>query len=78
MTQLVRANVSPNPWSDTLPGHPWVWDVYLLGPGIRASACPSDIDEHAPDWSAPPCIDTGNGVEVILDAFTGRLLGFAG
>jgi hypothetical protein len=76
MTQVVRADVSPNPWPDTLPGHPWVWDVYLQGPGIRASACPSDIYQHTPDWSAPPCIDTENGVDVILDAFTGRLLGF--
>ncbi len=59
----------------TLPSHEWLWEVRLGGAALHISPCPSDYLDHPPAWSAPPCLDELQGLWVIVDAFSGQVLG---
>lgn len=51
-----------------------VWIVYLQG-GVAASPCPSEYENTTPESSMLTCLDSYGGIEVVLDYFTGALIG---
>ncbi len=52
-----------------------VWVVRLQG-GLTPSACPTGFLELPPMASSSACLDVEGGVNVVLDYFTGELLGW--
>lgn len=72
---VIGADVGQNGFGAALPGHPWLWQVRLNGPALRLSPCPSGNLDREPDWSAAPCLDEEQGLWVVVDAFTGQVLG---
>lgn len=55
---------------------PIVWQVRLAGQ-LPEPTCPADWLDHAPTPSDPPCLDPDAGLIVVLDAFSGALIGWA-
>ena len=59
----------------TLPGHEWRWMIRLNGADLRIAPCPSDDLDHPRTLAATPCLDEFEGLWVIVDAFSGQILG---
>lgn len=70
---VVWASIEPNPFDRS--GNPLVWIVRLQG-GLAASPCPSGFLDRAPSVSDAICLDGDGGVDVVLDHFSGDLLGW--
>ena len=73
---VVWARVGPDPF--TLPATSrtrLVWMVRLQG-SFDASPCPSGYLDKLPSASDPACLDNEGGLVVVLDVFTGALIGW--
>jgi hypothetical protein len=51
-----------------------VWEVRLQG-SFAASPCPSGFLDRPPSLADTSCLDSKSGVVVVLDYFTGALIG---
>lgn len=84
-TQVLWADVYPDPFASHLvpPGgtplpesYRQVWMVRLEGT-LAIPTCPGDTMPTTPASSSEgPCLDSGGGVDVVLDIMTGALLGW--
>jgi hypothetical protein len=75
-TTVVWASIESDPFVQ--PGTsvgPLVWIVRLVG-GLTASPCPAGFLDAPPTVSSAPCIDHEDGIDVVLDFFSGDLLGW--
>jgi hypothetical protein len=74
---VVWASIESNPFSPrgNSPPGPLVWIVRLQG-GLTSSPCPSGFLDRLPSASDAACLDQGGGVNVVLDYFSGDLLGW--
>jgi len=74
---VVWASIESNPFyprGNNPPG-PLVWIVRLQG-GLTSSPCPSGFLDRLPSASDAACLDQDGGVNVVLDYFSGDLLGW--
>ena len=73
---VVWASIESDPFvpQGSVPGR-LVWIVRLEG-GLAASPCPSGFLDRAATASDPACLDAAGGADVVLDYFTGNLLGW--
>ena len=54
----------------------WVWEVRLAG-AFTAPACPTGMPEPlSPPDGSTPCVDGDGGLVVVLDFYTGALVGW--
>ena len=76
-TTVVRASIESDPFAPrgTAPPGPLVWIVRLQG-GLAASPCPSGFLDKMPLPSDSACLDRDGGIDVVLDYFSGELLGW--
>jgi hypothetical protein len=74
---VVWASIESNPFypRGNNPTGPLVWIVRLQG-GLSASPCPSGSLDRLPSASDAVCLDQDGGVDVVLDYFSGDLLGW--
>ncbi len=74
---VVWANIESNPFSPrgNNPPGPLVWIVRLQG-SRAVSPCPSGFLDRLPSPSDAACFDQDGGVDVVLDYFSGDLLGW--
>jgi hypothetical protein len=75
---VVWASVEPDPFGPFDGSSPrrLVWEVRLAG-GFLASPCPEGFLERPPSPSDAPCLDIEAGIVVVLDEFSGALIGYA-
>ncbi len=72
-TQVLWADVYPDLFASP---ETQVWMVRLEG-ALAIPACPGDTLPTTPASSSEgPCLDSGGGVDVVLDIMTGTLLGW--
>ncbi len=74
---VVWASIESSPFvprGNALPG-PLVWIVRLQG-GLAAFPCPSGLLDVPPSPSSSACLDGDGALDVVLDYFSGTLLGW--
>jgi hypothetical protein len=76
-TTVVWASIESNPFvpRGANPPGPLVWIVRLAG-GLDIAPCPSGVLGRVPTSSDPACLDADGGADVVLDYFTGDVLGW--
>lgn len=76
-TAVTWASIEGDPFAPrgTAPSGPLVWIVRLQG-GLTASPCPSALLDNLPSPSDSACLDRDGGINVVLDYFSGDLLGW--
>ena len=76
-TTVVWASIESDPFSPrgAAPPGPLVWIVRLHG-GLAASPCPSGFLDRSALRSDSACLDGDGGINVVLDYFSGDLLGW--
>jgi hypothetical protein len=74
---VVWASIESSPFvpRGNAPPGPLVWIVRLQG-GLAASPCPSGFLDVPPSASSSACLDGDGGLDVVLDYFSGTLLGW--
>jgi hypothetical protein len=73
---VVWAALEPYPFADaTGADRPLVWEVRLEG-SIQGPSCAPGYFERWPTRADAMCLDNESGVVIVLDAFTGQLLGW--
>jgi hypothetical protein len=75
---VVWASIESDPFSPrgNAPPGPLTWIVRLQG-GLAASPCPSGSLDRVPAASDPACLDGEGGIDVVLDYYSGDLLGWS-
>ncbi len=74
---VIWAEVESDPFvprGNATPG-PLVWIVRLQG-ALTPSACPTGFLDVPPAATSSACLDMDGGLDVVLDYFTGELLGW--
>lgn len=74
---VVGASIESDPFvprGDATPG-PLTW-VVRVERGVAASPCPSGWLDRPAQASDGPCLDQEGGIDVVLDFFTGDLIGW--
>lgn len=71
---VVWAAVASSPYVLPGPG-PLVWMVRLAGP-LASPPCPADWLAHVATPSDPACLDQDGGIIVVLDYYSGAVLGW--
>lgn len=73
---VVWASIESDPFARSgATSRPLVWEVRLEGP-FAASPCPSGFLDRYPSPSDPACLDSESGLIVVIDYFTGQLVGW--
>jgi hypothetical protein len=74
---VVWASIESSPFvpRGNAPPGPLVWIVRLQG-GLAAFPCPSGFLDVPPSASSSACLDGDGGLDVVLDYFSGTLLGW--
>jgi hypothetical protein len=74
---VVGASIESDPFAPrgNVPPGPLTWIVRVQG-GVAASPCPSGWLDRPALLSDGPCLDGDGGVDVVLDFFTGDLIGW--
>lgn len=77
-TSIVWASIESDPFSPhgAAPPGPLTWVVRLQG-GLTSSPCPAGFLDKAATASAPACLDVDGGIDVVIDYYTGELLGWS-
>lgn len=66
-----------NPFAQPIGSGPLVWEVRLAGRALPQPTCPADWLTRYPSASDAPCLDQNNGVIVVMDQFSGAVLGWS-
>jgi hypothetical protein len=75
-TTVVWASIESDPFvRDPTNVGPLVWIVRLAG-GLTAPPCPPGFLDAPPTRSSAACLDSEGGVNVVLDYFSGELVGW--
>lgn len=76
-TTVVWASIETDPFAPrgSAPPGPLVWMVRLQG-SLHASPCPSGFLDRPASPSDAACLDHDGGIDVVLDYFTGDLVGW--
>jgi len=76
-TTVIWASIESNPFvpRGANPPGPLVWIVRLAG-GLDLAPCPSGMLDRVPNPSDAACRDVDGGVDVVIDFFSGDLLGW--
>jgi hypothetical protein len=73
---VVWAAVEPDPFAPQDAAGRLVWEVRLTG-ALMASPCPLGFLDKPASPADKPCLDEDGGLVVVLDQFSGALLGWA-
>ena len=72
---VIWASIANDPFTRPQPNNRPVWQVRLEGP-FAAYACASGFLEKLPTVADPACLDNNSGLIVVLDYFSGALVGW--